>query len=159
MALSTQDISSMVPLERIRPEDLIRLYNKTVTAILVITGTYVSGAAALILLLLLKVECFYLAFAFPLLGYLWLISFGAKFTNHRYGFKKTLQGPMIFVKKKHHYSTLAAIHAVIFLITAIVRLITEIINLRFLGRELKRREELNLRNPSNRARRWENSGI
>lgn len=126
----------IAPLSKVKPEVIELLHKKTVAAILIIAITYLSGIILFTVLLLLKTDYFYIAVFFPLLGYLWLISFGARHVNNHYGFKRTSEGTLVYVKKRQSYSTLITIHIFISLISLIVRLIYEIRNLLLINQEL-----------------------
>lgn len=105
-------------------------------AILIIALSYIFGILFFTVLFTYKTYYCIFALAFPLFGYFWLITFGAKYVNNHYGFKKTPDGIMIYTKKKQRYSTFVFIHAVIFLFSSIVRLIYEINNLLLIKQEL-----------------------
>lgn len=126
----------------IEPEDIERLYKKTITAIIVIESAYILGIAAFIAMFLLGIRYSYVALIFPLMGYLWLISLGAKYVNNRYGFKKTSEGTIVYTKRHQNYATSIVIHMVIFLFASIIRLVYETKNLLLIRRELSKVSDL-----------------
>lgn len=84
------------------------------------------------------IEYSFLSVLFPLLGYVWLISYGAKYVNNRYGFKKTSNGIIVYIKNRDSYSTLILIIIVVFLFLSIYRLVYEIRNELLLKKELRK---------------------
>lgn len=130
------------PLNKLKREDLELLHKKTVMAILIIAIAYILGIIFFTVLFLLKIKYFYIALLFPLFGYLWLISFGAKYVNNHYGLKKINDCTVVYKKKRQNYSTLVAVHFIIFLISTIVRFIYEINNLFLIKQELNKEKNL-----------------
>ncbi len=133
-----QETQILANLSEIRLEDLQLLYKKTLNAIFAIVFSYVAGILFFVVLFLLNSDYWYMAFVFPLMGYLWLISFGAKYVNNHYGLKKAPDGTLVYLKKRKSYSTFIAIHALIFLVLSIVRVINEINHLLLIKQELNK---------------------
>lgn len=136
MAISEDQYIAL--LSEVEPESLIHLYKKTLAAIITIAAAYVSGIIFLTAMLLLKSDYYYFALLFPLLGYIWMTSLGAKHVNNRYGFKKTVNGTVVYTKKRQSYSTFASVHAIIFIFSSIARLVYEIRNSIWLKKEVNR---------------------
>ena len=134
--MKVQENLLLAPLNEIRAEDVARLYKETIHAILVIAISYVTGAVFFTVLFSLRSDYWYIAFIFPLLGNLWIYSFGAKYVNNRYGMKKTSGCIWLYEKKRQSYSTFVSIHVLIFLVSSIVRLIYEINHLRIIRRQM-----------------------
>ena len=132
----TKDINQFLPLNELKPEYIKILYKMTVLAILIISIAYIVGIILFVVLFLLKMNYPFFAIFVPVLGYLWLITFGSKYVNNYYGFKKTSEGTLVYIKQKQSYSTLTIIHAIIFLVYPIIRLIYEIHNLLLIRQEL-----------------------
>ncbi len=106
--------------------------------ILVISITYLIGMIFFITLLVLKSYYCILAIIFPVFGYMWLITFGAKYVNNHFGLKETSSGTIVFMRKRRNFSAFPIIHVFIFLVTAIFRLKYEINKLILLKKELSR---------------------
>lgn len=127
-------------LSELRPEDIGRLYRRTVNAVTTIAISYILGVISFTVMFMLKMEYSYLAVMFPLLGYVWLISYGARYANNRYGFKKTPYGIIVYIKKRENYSTSIAVHIVIFLFSALARMLYEIRNMTLIRQEIHKKE-------------------
>jgi len=125
-------------LSELKTEFINQFYKKTVIAIFVISITYIIGLILFITLLALKSYYCILAIIFPAFGYMWLMTFGAKYVNNHYGLKETSSGTIVFIRRRRNYSAFPIIHVFIFLITAIVRLKYEINNLILIKKELSR---------------------
>ena len=110
---------------------------KTKLTIQVLSITYFTGILFFQVLYLRKVEYSYLLLFLPLFGYLWIVTFGARYVNNYYGFKHISGETMIYVKKpKAGYTIYVYVFIIIFLFSSLIRLISEIRNLVLLKRAM-----------------------
>lgn len=126
-------------LSELKTEIIEQLRNRTITAILVISSTYML-TLILLSVILITSQAIYGIFCLviPLFMYLWLSTYGGiKHVNNHYSFKQTSEGIFLYKKKRReNYTTYTWVWAIIFLISLIVRLICEIYNLKFINAEL-----------------------
>ncbi len=113
----------------VQEPDLIEMFRKkTVTAIMVLSISYFIGLVLFIPIYKTKPECCYFAFFAPLIGYCWLITFGAKNVNNRFGIKKISGETMLYQKRSYSYTTYTALLVIIFFVSSLIRLAYEIKN-------------------------------
>ena len=126
-------------LSELKTEFIEQLRNRTITAILVISITYMLTLILLSVILITSqaIYCIF-ALAIPLFMYLWLSTYGGiKHVNNHYGFKQTSEGILIYKKKRReNYTTYTLVWTLIFLISSIIRLTCEIYNLKVIKAEL-----------------------
>ena len=128
-------------LSKVKTESIQQLRKRTITAIKVISITYIITLMLLIaILLIFDTSYWFIVLVIPLLVYLWLITYGGiKHVNNHYGFKKTSEGILLYKKQRERYTTYTWVFIIIFYISSIIRLICEIRNLRILNAELSSR--------------------
>ncbi len=124
-------------LSEVPPEGLRKFRRDTINAIIAISAAYAAGAIFFTVLFLQHSEYWFFAVIFPMFCSLWLYSFGAGYVNNDYGLKKTTEGTVVYRKVRQNYTTLVAVHAVISLVSLVVRLIYEISNLALTTKELR----------------------
>lgn len=131
-------------LSELRTEFIEQLRNRTITAILVISLTYLLTFILLsVILITSRASYCIFTLVIPLFMYLWLSTYGGiKHVNNHYKFKQTSEGTLLFKKKRReNYSTYTFVWALIFLISSIIRLICEIRNLKVINAELINRSK------------------
>lgn len=132
-------------LSKLKTEFIEQLRNRTITAILVISITYIIALILLVIMLVTSqtIYCFF-ALSIPLLVYVWLDTYGGiKYVNNHYSFKQISEGIFLYKKRRENYSTYTWVFVLIFYISSIIRLIREIRNLKILNSELICRSNLN----------------
>ncbi|NCB74317.1 MAG: hypothetical protein EOM51_06220 [Clostridia bacterium] len=128
----------------IQEPELIEIFlKKTKTAILVLSISYLVGLVLFVPLSIFKPECCFYAFFAPLIGYCWLITFGAKKVNNRFGIKKISGDIMLYQKRNYSYTTYAALLAVVFLVSSLIRLAYEVKNYTLIKQVILEREYVN----------------
>lgn len=123
-----EDKQNYYPLA-VQKHELIETFSKkTKTAILALSISYLAGIVLFVLIYLYNQEYYYFALFPPIIGYCWLITFGAKNVNNHYKFKKISGTTMIYLKRTYTYSTYAELFVVIFIFLSIIRLAYEVKN-------------------------------
>jgi len=126
-------------LSKIKTEFIEQLRNRTITAILVISITYMLTLILLgVILIISQASYCIFTLAIPLFMYLWLSTYGGiKHVNNHYKFKQTPEGTLLYkIKQRENYTTYTWVWALIFLFSSIIRLIREIRNLKIINWEL-----------------------
>lgn len=130
-------------LSKLNTEFIEHLRNRTINAILVVSISYIIALVFLVITLITSQTsyCFF-AFVIPLLVYVWLITYGGiKHINNYYGFRSTIEGIILYKKRREDYASLTSVLILIFFISSIIRLIIEISNLRIINTELNFRSK------------------
>ncbi len=126
-------------LSKVKTEFLEQLRNRTITAILVISIAYMlTLIISTVILITSQVSYCIFTLVIPLFMYLWLSTYGGiKHVNNHYKLKQTSEGTLLYKKKRReNYATYTLVWALIFLISSIIRLIYEILNLKIINAEL-----------------------
>lgn len=126
-------------LSKVKTEFLEQLRNRTITAILVISIAYMlTLIISTVILITSQVSYCIFTLVIPLFMYLWLSTYGGiKHVNNHYKLKQTSEGTLLYKKKRReNYETYTLVWALIFLISSIIRLIYEILNLKVINAEL-----------------------
>jgi hypothetical protein len=130
-------------LSKLNTEFIEHLRNRTINAILVVSISFIIALVLLVITFITSqiIYCFF-AFVIPLLVYVWLITYGGiKHINNFYGFKRTTEGIILYKKRREDYASLTSVLILIFFISSIIRLISEIRNLRIINTELSFRSK------------------
>jgi hypothetical protein len=125
-------------LSKLNTEFIKHLRNRTITAILVISISYIVALVLLVTLLITsQISYCYFALVIPLLVYVWIITYGGiNHINNYYGFKCTPEGIILYKKRRENYASYTWVLILIFYITSIIRLISEIRNFMIINTEL-----------------------
>ncbi|PKM73995.1 MAG: hypothetical protein CVU91_02850 [Firmicutes bacterium HGW-Firmicutes-16] len=131
------------PLAQQEPELIEMFRKKTKTAILILSISYLAGIVLFVPLYIYYQEYCYFALFAPIIGYYWLITFGAKNVNNHYGIKKLSGNTMIYLKKNYSYTTYIALIVFIFIFSSLIRLINEVKNYTLIKQVILSQEYIN----------------
>lgn len=125
-------------LSKLKTEFIEQLHNRTITAILIISIVYIIALVLLVVMLITsQISYCFFAIVIPLLVFLWLDTYGGiKHVNNHYSFKQTSEGISIYKKRRDNYASYIWVFVLIFYISSIIRLISEMRNLKIINAEL-----------------------